>query len=161
MLTLTPKTIKGRCLSKGYASGSLLYSQVPLTGNSLAGKTLAIPSGRGSCSGSGVLLELLLNGNVLPEAPSFIFKREELILTLGTIIAAKFFDKSIPIMQVRIDEFVELAGHALMQISNNTLEVNLATISNAAATNEKAPLLAINLTDLDRAMLRGEHGKAV
>ncbi|KAI4723893.1 hypothetical protein E4T49_08389 [Aureobasidium sp. EXF-10728] len=178
MLTLTPKTIKGKCLSEGYASGSLLYSQVPLSfwggvdpatgiiidqhhplaGSSLAGKILAIPSGRGSCSGSGVLLELLLNGN----APAgFIFEREELILTLGTIIAAEFFDKSVPIVQIESDEFVGLAGHALVQMSNGTLEVNPATISTTAAINEKAPLPAINLTDLDLAMLRGEHGKAV
>lgn len=178
MLTLTPKTIEGRCLSEGHASGPLLYSQTPLSfwggvdpatgividqhhplaGSSLAGKILAIPSGRGSCSGSGVLLELLLNGN----APAgFIFEREELILTLGTIIAAEFFDKSVPIVQVDSDEFTGLAGHALVQITNGTVEVNPANISNAETTKEKKPMPAINLTELDRAMLRGEHGKAV
>jgi predicted aconitase with swiveling domain len=35
----------------------------PLCGESLAGCVLAIPSGRGSCSGSGVLLEPILNGH--------------------------------------------------------------------------------------------------
>ncbi|CAD0091407.1 unnamed protein product, partial [Aureobasidium mustum] len=178
MLTSTPRTIEGRCLSEGHASGSLLYSQMPLSfwggvdpatgividqhhplaGSSLAGKILAIPSGRGSCSGSGVLLELLLNGN----APAgFMFEREELILTLGTIIAAEFFDKCVPIVQVEADEFAELAGHALVQITDGTVEVNPTSISNGNTTKEKTPLPAINLTELDRAMLEGEYGKAV
>ncbi|KAI4734736.1 hypothetical protein E4T50_14738 [Aureobasidium sp. EXF-12298] len=178
MLTLTPKTVKGRCLSEGYASGPLLYSQIPLSfwggvdpatgividqhhplaGSSLTGKILAIPSGRGSCSGSGVLLELILNGN----APAgFIFEREELILTLGTIIAVEFFEKSVPIVQVESDEFAELAGHALVQITNGTVEVNPTSLSNERLARDKTPLPAINLTELDHAMLRGEHGKAV
>ncbi|KAG9545695.1 hypothetical protein KCU71_g7849, partial [Aureobasidium melanogenum] len=178
MLTLTPKTVKGRCLSEGYASGPLLYSQTPLSfwggvdpatgividqhhplaGSSLTGKILAIPSGRGSCSGSGVLLELILNGN----APAgFIFEREELILTLGTIIAVEFFEKSVPIVQVESDEFAELADHALVQITNGTVEVNPTSLSNERLAKDKTPLPAINLTELDHAMLRGEHGKAV
>lgn len=165
-------------MSEGHASGPLLYSQTPLSfwggvdpatgividqhhplaGSSLGGKILAIPSGRGSCSGSGVLLELLLNGN----APAgFIFQREELILTLGTIIAAEFFEKSVPIVQVEADEFAGLAGHALVQITDGIVEVNPSSLSNEKTTKEKSPLPTINLTELDRAMLRGEHGKAV
>ena len=66
----------------GAADGELLYSDVglsfmggvdpstgrvidthhPLHGQSVAGKVLALPSGRGSCSGSATLFELLLNG---------------------------------------------------------------------------------------------------
>ncbi|KAG9630763.1 hypothetical protein KCU95_g8596, partial [Aureobasidium melanogenum] len=178
MLILTPRTVEGRCLSEGHASRPLLYSQTPLSfwggvdpatgividqhhplaGSSLAGKILAIPSGRGSCSGSGVLLELILNGN----APAgFIFEREELILTLGTIIAVEFFEKSVPIVQVESDEFAELAGHALVQITDGTVEINPTSLSNERPAKEKTPLPAINLTELDRAMLKGEHGKAV
>ncbi|KAI5210836.1 hypothetical protein AUEXF2481DRAFT_42946 [Aureobasidium subglaciale EXF-2481] len=178
MLTSTPKTIQGRCLSEGYGAGPLLYSNIPLSfwggvdpatgividqhhplaGSSLAGKILAIPSGRGSCSGSGVLLELLLNGN----APAgFIFEREELILTLGTIIAAEFFEKSVPIAQVSPERFSSLAGHGIVQIANGIVEVNPESISNDSSDYEKPPVAGINLTELDQAMLGGEYGKAV
>ena len=177
MLAPTPRTIKGKCLSEGYASGPLLYSSIPLSfwggvdpatgividqhhplaGSSLAGKILALPSGRGSCSGSGVLLELLLNGN----APAgFIFGREELILTLGGIIATEFFDKFVPIVQISPDDFSGLAGHAHVQIINEIVEVNPTTLSSQTQVDEKPPSVVLNFSELDRAMLRGDHGEA-
>ena len=80
--------VHGRSLAEGRAAGALLSADVglsfwggvdPLTGTiidrhhsllgeCLAGRVLAIPSGRGSCSGSGVLLELVLNG----QAPAVV-----------------------------------------------------------------------------------------
>ena len=178
MLASTLRTIRGRCLSEGYASGSLLYSQAPLSfwggvdpatgividqhhplaGSSLSGKILAIPSGRGSCSGSGVLLELLLNGN----APAgSIFEREELILTLGGIIATEFFDKRVPIVQVSPKHFLELASYDFVQINDEILDANPTVISKRTSINDKPPVGTLNLTSLDCAMLGGEHGKAV
>src|SRR5204863_5752898 len=78
-----PSMMTGRTLVHGDAQGDVLFSDMglsfwggvdagtgriidrhhPLCGADLAGKVLAIPSGRGSCSGSGVLLELILNGH--------------------------------------------------------------------------------------------------
>jgi len=178
VLASTLRMIRGRCLSEGYASGPLLYSKAPLSfwggvdpatgividqhhplaGSSISGKILAIPSGRGSCSGSGVLLELLLNGN----APAgFIFEREELILTLGGIIATEFFEKSIPIIQILPEHFLELAPYDYVQINDGILDANPTTISKGTLIKDKPPVRTLNLTDLDCAMLNGEHGKAV
>jgi len=42
--------------------GTIIDLHHPLHGQSMAGKILAIPNGRGSCTGSQVMLELLLNG---------------------------------------------------------------------------------------------------
>ena len=49
-------------------------------GASLSGKVVLMPTSRGSCSGSGVLLQLALNGNA-PAA--LVFCGKENILTLG------------------------------------------------------------------------------
>ena len=43
-------------------SSEVIDRHHPLSGQILTGKILVIPGGRGSCSGSGVILELLLTG---------------------------------------------------------------------------------------------------
>src|SRR5215210_1371295 len=115
----------GRSLMEGYAQGELLSAEVglsfwggvdpltgvvidqhhPLCGESLAQRVLAIPSGRGSCSGSGVLLELILNGHA--PAAIVVCEREE-ILTLGALVAAVVFERSIPVLQVEREVFAQL-----------------------------------------------------
>jgi cis-L-3-hydroxyproline dehydratase len=76
-------------------TGEVIDQHHPLCGQRLEGRILAIPGGRGSCSGSGVVLELLLNGKA-PKA--ILFEREEDILTLGVVVAEELFGKSIPIL---------------------------------------------------------------
>ena len=44
-------------------TGTVIDRHHPLLGQNLAQRVLAIPGARGSCSGSGTLLELLLNGH--------------------------------------------------------------------------------------------------
>lgn len=76
------KSYVGRCLIDGSAQGRLLYADAglsfwggvdsltgeiidqhhPLVGNWLTGCVLAIPSGRGSCTGSSVMMELISSG---------------------------------------------------------------------------------------------------
>ena len=95
---------KGRPLVAGRASGTLMYTDEglsfwggvdPLTGividgnhpwhgQCITGRILALPSGRGSCTGSQVILELLLNG----KAPAGILLRDtDEILALGVFVA--------------------------------------------------------------------------
>ena len=51
-------------------------------------KVLAIPNGRGSCTGSQVCLELILNG----EAPAaFVLRQPDVILALGVIVVRFLF----------------------------------------------------------------------
>ena len=61
-------------------SGTIIDTHHPACGQSVTGKVVAMPTSRGSCSGSGVLLELALNG-LAPAA--LIFGEAEEILTLG------------------------------------------------------------------------------
>jgi len=112
---LTNKPIHASVLVDGNASGALLVSNVgisfwggidtrngtiidehhPLEGTNVSGKVLAIPSGRGSCSGSGALLELILN-NCAPAA--LVFTEAEDILTLGVLVAEAIYtvDSALP-----------------------------------------------------------------
>ncbi|KAJ3542634.1 hypothetical protein NM208_g3995 [Fusarium decemcellulare] len=77
----------------------------PLSGRHLENSILAIPGGRGSCTGSGVMLELLLNSKA-PKA--IVFERCEEILTLGVMIAEEVFQKSIPVLVLKKEDFQEL-----------------------------------------------------
>ena len=75
-------------------TGRVIDVHHPWYGLEIAGKILVMPTSRGSCSGSGVLLELALNG----QAPAaLIFSAAEETLTLGAVIAARLFDKRIAV----------------------------------------------------------------
>lgn len=79
----------------------------PLYGETLREKILAIPNGRGSCTGSQVVLELILNG-IAPRA--MILRQPDSIVALGAIVAKELFDMSIPIVSIgerRFDEMIE------------------------------------------------------
>jgi predicted aconitase with swiveling domain len=90
--------------------GKVIDQTHPLHGRCIKDKILCIPSGRGSCTGSQVLLELILNGN----APRAIILRDvDSILCTGAVIAEEFFhdenDVSIPIIcAVGQDNFLQL-----------------------------------------------------
>eukprot|EP00940_MAST-03C_sp_MAST-3C-sp2_P000117 g117.t1 len=69
----------------------------PLYGETLTDKILAIPNGRGSCTGSQVILELILNG-IAPRA--MILRQPDSILALGALVAEEMFDLSLPIVSI-------------------------------------------------------------
>ncbi len=71
----------------------------PLHGESIRNKILVIPSGRGSCTGSQVMLELILNGNG-PRA--IILRSPDSILCTGAIVAEEFFRDEFPLMEIPI-----------------------------------------------------------
>ena len=67
----------------------------PLHTRRLEGRVLAIPNGRGSCTGSQVLLELLLNG-IAPAA--IVLRSPDAIVALGILVAEELFQRSIPLV---------------------------------------------------------------
>lgn len=144
-------------------TGTVIDTHHPLVGKSVAGKVLAIPSSRGSCSGSGVMLELLLNGG---QPSALIFAREEMILTLGVLIAEEMFQKSIPVLQVPMSYFDKLLQFEYVRISGT--QVTSATKPLDSMTSAPLPasplhqpdFSAIQLSPLDRKLLNGSHGKA-
>ena len=126
-------------------TGIIIDTSHPLVGQCVTNTALCIPSGRGSCTGSQVLLELILNGI----APSAIITRDrDAILCVGAIVAEEFFtdnhhdndaneaeelvlpEGGVPIIvAVGAEEFANLDGCKSMSItrydnSNNNLNNN-------------------------------------
>lgn len=144
-------------------TGIVIDSHHPLVGQSVAGKILAIPSGRGSCTGSGVILQLILN-DCAPLA--LIFGREEMILTIGVIVAQEMFGKSIPVLNVPMASFDSLRRNRWAQIKNSKIycginadDKDLKMESCRIYTTEPTHS-SLQLTQFDQELLDGIHGKA-
>lgn len=126
----------GTALVRGSATGSLLVSDTelslwggvhpetgevidrhhPLSGRFLHGNVLAIPGDRGSCAGSGVMLETLLNGRG-PRA--VLFERQEDIITLGVIVAEELFGRRVPVVVLSPQDFRQI-----LALDGRTVEVD-------------------------------------
>lgn len=134
------------------ATGEVIDSLHPLKGQRLGGKILAIPTSRGSCTGSGVLLELIDNG----QAPAaLVFCESESILTLGALAAEHVFGHTIPVVQLNAEAFAQLrrCDHARIdgqRLLAEGLEISLDPPSSGS----------IDLSERDRAMLEGHEGMA-
>ncbi len=134
------------------ATGKVIDIHHPLHGECLTGAILMMPSSRGSCSGSGVLLDLALTGRA-PAA--LIFCEAEDVLTLGALVAAEMFGRQLPVVRLHPDVFVRLA-------QAKTVKVETAAV---VADGETMPLLppaisGLSLTEADRSMLEGDEGVA-
>ncbi|KAL2395289.1 Cis-3-hydroxy-L-proline dehydratase [Exophiala dermatitidis] len=174
--TVEPTDNNVQILVPGQAEGKLIYSDVPLSfmmgvdpdsgkvidthhplcGNSLNQCILALPYGRGSCSGSGIVLELLLNGR---GPAAFIFQKADPILILGIMVASLMFDKSVPVLVIEDHSnfsHLRTADHA--RISDQELLIGANTVFRLLPKTADASKLA--LTEKDHAMLNGQHGAA-
>lgn len=74
-------------------------------GQSIAGRVLVMPTTRGSCSGSGVMLDLALNG-LAPAA--FVFRED--VVTFGAMIAARMFNRPVPVLRLDAADFATVAA---------------------------------------------------
>lgn len=173
------RAFAGRALVPGVASGTLIFSDValsfwggvnsqtgevidrhhPLSSQVIAGKILAIPGGRGSCTGSSVLMELIMNGH----APAgIIVSRQEEILTLGMIVADEVFGRSIPVVQLSEDSFATLRGCSRVGIVDNKVVLEGVTSEHSSAETELQECGAtLSLALKDIAALNGDMGKAI
>jgi len=177
----TPIRVNGRSLVAGAAEGALLFADVglsfwggvdpvsgevidrhhPLSGERLAGRVLAIPSGRGSCTGSSVLMELISNGH----APAALVLAEaDEILTLGVLVAEVIFQRSLPVLCVGHAAFDKLRGQGFVRLEGERLTLSGRRPNDHWQAGD-APLQApspstLCLTEQDRALLDGAHGKA-
>jgi predicted aconitase/predicted aconitase with swiveling domain len=142
-------------------TGEIIDRHHPLSGRYLAGQVLAIPSGRGSCTGSSVMMELISNGH----APAgLILADPDEILTLGVMVAEYFFARSLPVVCVGHEAFALLQEQRWARIDGPTLSLSAEP---PAAPDPHEPWHALptaptslSLNDHDRALLAGEHGKA-
>ncbi|MBW9112622.1 DUF521 domain-containing protein [Rhizobium cauense] len=135
------------------ATGSVIDVHHPLHGTCLTGGILMMPSSRGSCTGSGVLLDLVLTGRA-PAA--LVFSEAEDVLTLGALIASEMFGKPLPVLRLGSDAFAALAQAKTAVISDTAVVADGLEIAIAPPATT-----ALDLTDADRAMLDGRQGVAV
>lgn len=133
-------------------TGVIIDIHHPNCGEQLSGKIVLMPTSRGSCSGSGVLLQLAQNGNA-PAA--LIFRENEDILTLGAMIAERLFNKKIAILRLKPNIYNLLSLQKSVKIDNLKLY-----FSSTSVTLFRPDLTRIYLNDSDKKMLAGNHGKA-
>jgi predicted aconitase with swiveling domain len=88
-------------------SGLIVEQSHPQCGLSLAGKILLMARAKGSSSSSSVLAEAIRNGT----APAGIVMLErDLIIALGSIVAAELYAQSMPIVTVEPHRWEQLAA---------------------------------------------------
>ncbi|CAH0158701.1 hypothetical protein SRABI130_00965 [Pseudomonas sp. Bi130] len=177
-----PTSLTGRSLVAGAAEGALLFADIglsfwggvdpftgeiidrhhPLSGEHLAGRVLAIPSGRGSCTGSSVLMELISNGH----APAALVLAEpDEILTLGVLVAQTIFERSLPVLCIGREAFATLRGKTFARVDGASVTAFEHLPGDAwqaldSPLQTQDPSAPIELTEHDRALLDGQHGKA-
>ncbi len=135
------------------ATGGVIDAHHPWHGESLAGRVVMMPTSRGSCTGSGVLLELILSGHA-PAA--LIFSGPEDILTLGAMIADRLFGHPLPVLRLSPEDFAALSTEPTAEITEDRLTAGPLSIPLAPL-----PVAEITLSDQDRAMLNGADGEPV
>ena len=167
----------------GSASGRLVHADVglsfwggvdPLTGividhthplhkQSVADKVLAIPNGRGSCTGSQVLLELILN----KKAPrAIILSQPDMILALGIIVAQEIFGSSIPMVSVGSTAFNSIKDCSHVVVDGATVHTAAdptqlpGLTQQFSSPDELLRRSALQLTTEEQSMLDGSEGEA-
>jgi len=115
----------GRVVMAGRAEGAALVSSQPLSfwgglnaqtgeiidrrhersGDIVTGRVFVFPQGRGSSTGSAILLESIRAGT----APAAIInRRTDEILALGAIVADELYSRSVPIIVLDDDAFASI-----------------------------------------------------
>ena len=137
------------------ASGRVIDVHHPLCGQCVTGTVLAMPSTRGSCTGSGILLDLALTGRA-PAA--LVFCEPEDVVTLGALIAAEMFSHAIPVVRVGAAAFAALSAQPTARISAAALEAGGA--AGVRVRLDPPAASALELSPGDRALLDGSEGAA-
>lgn len=134
-------------------TGAIIDAHHPDHGASLAGRIVLMPTSRGSCSGSGVMLQLARNG----QAPAaLVFREEEDILTLGAMIAGRLFDRPVAVLRLTPHLYDALSKADTAEIRDGALIFDDRTI-----TLQEPGARSLSLSEADQAMLDGSGGKAL
>ncbi len=105
-------------------TGIIIDRRHPLTGCLAAECTLVVPSGRGSCSGSGVLLEAIHNGT----APAAIItSRLDPVIGLGCILGDELYARHPPMIVIPDQDRLLIKTGDLVEVS----ERGLVTVTRA------------------------------
>lgn len=148
------------------ATGEVIDRHHPLSGQVIAGQVLAIPSGRGSCTGSSVLMEIILNGH---GPAALVLEQHDEILALGAIVAELVFGHQLPVVSVGAEGFAQLRGAQWVSLQADgqltaTCDPGPPAALPVAAPESPVALRAnphgIHLSPADQAILDGDEGRA-
>lgn len=135
------KRITGRAIVPGSATGQAVVSRQPIsfwggispmtgevidrrhdrTGTVVAGKVFVFPTGKGSSTGSAVLMESIKNG-VAPAG--LVIVKVDAILALGAIVAQELYQKTVPIILISQEDFDQIQDNDVITIQpDGTLRV--------------------------------------
>jgi uncharacterized protein len=136
-MTPSGADLAGRTLAPGRARGETLVLEEPLSfwggmdpgtgrvvdrhhpqaGVSLAGRVVAMPSGRGSSSSSSVLAEAIRSGT----APAAVILVEpDVIVALGSIVAAELYGAEVPVVSVPSETMAGLRSGQGVEVRAST-----------------------------------------
>jgi predicted aconitase with swiveling domain len=102
-------------------TGEIIDRHHPLSKQTIAHQVFVLPSGRGSCTGSGILLEAIYSSH----APAAILMQHtDEILSLGSIVADEWLQKPIPIIVLSPTHF-EIALKATYAFIHKNGQVEL------------------------------------
>ncbi len=134
-------------------TGVIMDAHHPQCGESVAGRVVLMPSSRGSCTGSAVLLGLSLIG----KAPAaLIFREPEDVLTLGAIVANTMYSASIAVIRLDQQSYDQITSESQVHITDNTLSTRGNVIELHPLNKD-----AMTLTRHDQDRLDGVEGPAV
>ncbi|KAF7189822.1 Uncharacterized protein HII31_08929 [Pseudocercospora fuligena] len=141
------------------ASGEIVDRHHPLSGSIVRDRILILPCGRGSCSGSVAMLEMILNGNA-PAA--LIFTSHEEILVAGVIVAQILFDKQIPVYSMDELDAKMLHNGASAKIERDCLfiDVSQVRLQSLLAKDMNTSQSRLQLSTNDLKILDGSYGQA-
>jgi predicted aconitase with swiveling domain len=99
-------------------TGIIIDQRHPLVGHKAAGRVLVLPSGRGSCSGSGVLLEAIRNGT----APAAILtSHPDPIIGLGCILGDELYASNPPMIVISEQDRTQIMSGELIMVDERAV----------------------------------------
>jgi cis-L-3-hydroxyproline dehydratase len=99
-------------------TGMIIDRRHPLSGQLATGRVLVIPTGRGSCSGSGVLLEAIHNGT----APAAIItSRLDPVIGLGCILGDELYACHPPMVVIPDRDRLLIGSGDLVEVDHRGL----------------------------------------
>ena len=138
-------------------TGAIIDAHHPQRDAVVSGRIVMMPTSRGSCSGSGVLLALALGG----KAPvALVFREPEETLSLGALVANRLFDRPVPVLFLPPPDYAALSRAAQARLDAAGLAFELDGQARTVAV-EGLGAEAVQLSEADRARLAGGQGRAV
>jgi predicted aconitase with swiveling domain len=118
-------------------TGDVIDRHHELYGQNVAGKVFALPGGRGSSTGSGILLESIRLGTA-PAA--MILSRADPILALGAIVARELYGRVMPLLVVSEADMTALRDAGRVKIEmDGTIQLERAAPRSPREENSQPP----------------------